>query len=111
MISTRRAKACEKNAAKIARSLETAARPPGSRAVATGIKQGTHSPAHPHPPWTHDADPFYILSGGGAEHGRRPGEHAGERAPRTGLRRRSSSELRRVRHAGKTGNLRHQRSR
>ena len=82
---------------------------PGPVSAHGGIEQGTHSRAHPDSPRPHAAVAVHLLSGRGAQHGRGPGRHAGHRAARAGVRRRSPAQLRRLRHAGTARDLRHQR--
>ena len=54
-------------------------------------------------------DAVHLLSGGGAQHGRRPGRHAGHRPSRAGVRRLPPPQLRRFRDARTPGHLRRQR--
>jgi len=55
--------------------------------------------------------PLHLLPGGGPHHGMRPRVHPGHGCPRPVLRGRPPVQLRRLRHPGVEGHLRHQRPR
>ena len=71
-----------------ARGLATAGRSARPDRAPGGIEQGPHSAVDPGALRTHDADAFHLVSRRGAQHGRGPGQYAGERPARAGLRRR-----------------------
>ena len=107
----RRARACED---KCPRKSHAVWKPPANRPDPVRLleesNKGRIPAADPDPLRPHAAVAVHLLSRRGAQHGRGPGHHAGDRAARAGLRRLPSAQLRRVRHAGTTGDLRHQRS-
>ena len=91
--------------------LESPRRPAGSSRAGAGGREGAPARAASPAPRAHGPLPVHLLPRLGARHGLRPGLHSGCRDPRPVLRGRPPVQLRRVRHAGAPGHLRHQRSR
>src|SRR4051812_3608513 len=86
---------------KCPRHLHAAWQPPDRRpdppGIDRGVGQGTHPATRPGPPRPHVAVAVYLLSRGGAQHGRGPGIDPHDRDPSPGVRRLSPAELRGLR--------------